>query len=110
MSSSLSATEVKRHKWWGWGLDDVTFNWRNKPGFRPFVKEKIGLDLATMPDPLTPDLAEHEVPASKLGAEQREAFARVVGAENRSEEHTSELQSRGHIVCRLLLEKKKTKN
>src|SRR5439155_12158807 len=30
------------------------------------------------------------------------AFARM-----RSEEHTSELQSRGHLVCRLLLEKKK---
>src|SRR5690625_5907918 len=28
----------------------------------------------------------------------------------RSEEHTSELQSRGHIVCRLLLEKKKINN
>src|SRR5690625_6732041 len=28
-------------------------------------------------------------------------------AKNRSEEHTSELQSRGHLVCRLLLEKKK---
>src|SRR5690625_1685220 len=27
--------------------------------------------------------------------------------ERRSEEHTSELQSRGHLVCRLLLEKKK---
>src|SRR5437870_10998389 len=27
---------------------------------------------------------------------------------SRSEEHTSELQSRGHLVCRLLLEKKKT--
>src|SRR5690625_7911178 len=27
----------------------------------------------------------------------------------RSEEHTSELQSRGHLVCRLLLEKKKQK-
>src|SRR5207253_1771809 len=27
--------------------------------------------------------------------------------EQRSEEHTSELQSRGHLVCRLLLEKKK---
>src|SRR5437660_5553815 len=27
--------------------------------------------------------------------------------EERSEEHTSELQSRGHLVCRLLLEKKK---
>src|SRR5690625_6541901 len=29
-------------------------------------------------------------------------------ARMRSEEHTSELQSRGHLVCRLLLEKKKT--
>src|SRR5690625_6960858 len=28
--------------------------------------------------------------------------------EERSEEHTSELQSRGHLVCRLLLEKKNT--
>src|SRR5439155_4150504 len=31
-------------------------------------------------------------------------------AESRSEEHTSELQSRGHLVCRLLLEKKKNMN
>src|SRR5258705_9462138 len=30
--------------------------------------------------------------------------------EYRSEEHTSELQSLRHLVCRLLLEKKKTKN
>src|SRR5690625_7016116 len=29
---------------------------------------------------------------------------------DRSEEHTSELQSRGHLVCRLLLEKKKNKD
>src|SRR5690625_5904600 len=28
----------------------------------------------------------------------------------RSEEHTSELQSRGHLVCRLLLEKKNINN
>src|SRR5690349_22627851 len=31
------------------------------------------------------------------------------GEENRSEEHTSELQSRRDLVCRLLLEKKKKK-
>src|SRR5207253_7757666 len=31
----------------------------------------------------------------------------VSGRQTRSEEHTSELQSRGHLVCRLLLEKKK---
>src|SRR5207253_11404878 len=33
--------------------------------------------------------------------------AHVFGRANRSEEHTSELQSRGHLVCRLLLEKKR---
>src|SRR5690554_7515726 len=31
-----------------------------------------------------------------------------VGLRSRSEEHTSELQSRPHLVCRLLLEKKKS--
>src|SRR3712207_7544284 len=33
--------------------------------------------------------------------------APVAAASTRSEEHTSELQSRQHLVCRLLLEKKK---
>src|SRR5687768_18053162 len=35
------------------------------------------------------------------------AVAGVLGLVLRSEEHTSELQSRLHLVCRLLLEKKK---
>src|SRR5690625_6952288 len=39
--------------------------------------------------------------STRLGA----AKARKTKA-SRSEEHTSELQSRGHLVCRLLLEKK----
>src|SRR5690625_5559834 len=34
--------------------------------------------------------------------------ADVIDIGLRSEEHTSELQSRGHLVCRLLLEKKKS--
>src|SRR5258708_13230285 len=33
---------------------------------------------------------------------------RWIAADNRSEEHTSELQSPDHLVCRLLLEKKNT--
>src|SRR5690625_5410723 len=33
----------------------------------------------------------------------------IIDHGQRSEEHTSELQSRGHLVCRLLLEKKKKK-
>src|SRR3989442_3994318 len=42
----------------------------------------------------TADVEEHD------GGQREEA--------ERSEEHTSELQSRPHLVCRLLLEKKKT--
>src|SRR5207253_11199755 len=39
----------------------------------------------------------------------RRTWARYRLNSLRSEEHTSELQSRGHLVCRLLLEKKKKK-
>src|SRR5437660_4562240 len=41
--------------------------------------------------------------ASSVGNRSATSF----GGFCRSEEHTSELQSRGHLVCRLLLEKKK---
>src|SRR2546422_6828846 len=43
-----------------------------------------------------------------VGPGVRELLAQAPGLE-RSEEHTSELQSRLHLVCRLLLEKKKKK-
>src|SRR2546422_3100522 len=49
--------------------------------------------------PLELDLPQHELDA-----------ADDHGVVPRSEEHTSELQSRLHLVCRLLLEKKKKKN
>src|SRR5215510_16272841 len=39
----------------------------------------------------------------------RAAWRPISICASRSEEHTSELQSRGHLVCRLLLEKKKKK-
>src|SRR2546429_6718648 len=51
---------------------------------------------------------EHELPAAAVvdvGWVNGLAAIRSLG---RSEEHTSELQSRLHLVCRLLLEKKKT--
>src|SRR5690625_6433420 len=52
--------------------------------------------------PLTPTGRYHDVPSALT------AWARVTGSASRSctrsEEHTSELQSRGHLVCRLLLE------
>src|SRR2546425_6274696 len=40
---------------------------------------------------------------------RRARFLQVVDAVDRSEEHTSELQSLAYLVCRLLLEKKKKK-
>src|SRR5438309_5204725 len=41
------------------------------------------------------------------GIQRQPARALKVRARRRSEEHTSELQSQFHLVCRLLLEKKK---
>src|SRR2546422_7181059 len=52
------------------------------------------------------------VPLSRSGAQARRGPTTVAlpagsgGLTKRSEEHTSELQSRLHLVCRLLLEKK----
>src|SRR3712207_7551289 len=46
--------------------------------------------------------------AAETVALARAQLAHLVPAEHRSEEHTSELQSRQYLVCRLLLEKKKT--
>src|SRR6266702_6113194 len=47
---------------------------------------------------------DSSVPWAQYYILAREASHRYA---ERSEEHTSELQSRGHLVCRLLLEKKK---
>src|SRR2546422_8610974 len=51
-------------------------------------------------------------PESLVMAYQNDAVNTFPGLVHtaRSEEHTSELQSRLHLVCRLLLEKKKKKN
>src|SRR3989454_8530425 len=49
-----------------------------------------------------------EAPADVVQKEWERAYVRV--QKQRSEEHTSELQSPCNLVCRLLLEKKKKKN
>src|SRR5690625_5918774 len=66
---------------------------------------------------VTPPARTGDSPTSSIGVRpvkltpaQRDqiavdAAARYRAGESRSEEHTSELQSRGHLVCRLLLEK-----
>src|SRR5687768_18118013 len=55
--------------------------------------------------------AEHEYKEAKVPAARRRKTGQLEAhLVERSEEHTSELQSRLHLVCRLLLEKKKKKN
>src|SRR3989442_11837606 len=57
-----------------------------------------------------PILARIEIRGDPQGERARQAWFSSTDAPagSRSEEHTSELQSRPHLVCRLLLEKKKT--
>src|SRR2546422_8558377 len=54
-----------------------------------------------------PGLADQHPVVILPGDEEDLAPHRRPGDPSRSEEHTSELQSRLHLVCRLLLEKKK---
>src|SRR5436309_8986467 len=53
------------------------------------------------------DATEELAVLTVLGPETDSVLGVELGAEPRSEEHTSELQSRENLVCRLLLEKKK---
>src|SRR5438045_1573502 len=78
------------------------------PGMASPVRARVGKMLAD----LTPgDLNRFFFTLG--GAEANENAIRIArmvsGRQKRSEEHTSELQSLRHLVCRLLLEKKKTK-
>src|SRR5262245_64892876 len=59
--------------------------------------------------PYTTLFRSEVVPARETRAVNHLAEDPGVRAEERSEEHTSELQSLRHLVCRLLLEKKKKK-
>src|SRR5947208_10375846 len=69
-------------------------------------------DLHSFPTRRSSDLERDRLPASPCGREDRIGETRLESVTScdraqRSEEHTSELQSPDHLVCRLLLEKKK---
>src|SRR5690349_22477202 len=66
-------------------------------------------------EPITPEAVEKVIVREKaemarLGVAGALVLLPTLGGQTRSEEHTSELQSRRDLVCRLLLEKKKMKN
>src|SRR5690625_7053381 len=67
-----------------------------------FVKYCLGCDTLGIVFTLTVEAIFEHIQVHGAERDVTEVVQRV-----RSEEHTSELQSRGHLVCRLLLEKKK---
>src|SRR5205814_7403814 len=66
------------------------------------VKEEVSVWLSESPRAIAINV-ERELPSASIRTRDYRA------GERRSEEHTSELQSLRHLVCRLLLEKKKKK-
>src|SRR2546422_1470370 len=88
----------------------------NRPRYRPLSRQARELNAARicydhlagrLSVDLTDSLIMHEY-IVVVGDEAAEIT--TAGTRFRSEEHTSELQSRLHLVCRLLLEKKKKMN
>src|SRR3989449_3082849 len=78
--------------------------------FRSRFNRKIGMythKMFTVAGEPIDDAAKYQA-YLKTVLPQPEHYQVVHNIEKRSEEHTSELQSRLHLVCRLLLEKKKT--
>src|SRR5690625_6751889 len=74
----------------------------------PFCLYAVGArDLHAFPTRRSSDLTRIRVSTWVSTGMSAWLSLRTRASQARSEEHTSELQSRGHLVCRLLLEKKK---
>src|SRR5437870_3204896 len=89
----------------GVGLEGDRYALGRGTFFKPEPSHELTLIEAEAIEALSRDCAIELAP----GAARRNLVTRDVPLNHRSEEHTSELQSRGHLVCRLLLEKKKNK-
>src|SRR5690625_6205252 len=68
--------------------------------------EMLNKGLGIMDSTASSLCMDNEIPLIVFSIMEEGNIKKVI----RSEEHTSELQSRGHLVCRLLLEKKKNDN
>jgi alkyldihydroxyacetonephosphate synthase len=70
--------EVQHQKWWGWGVEGISFTYDDKPRFPAFAMDKIGIDLSApkSPPPVFDDL---EVPESRLGTEANNGVSGELG-------------------------------
>ncbi|CAA9392824.1 MAG: hypothetical protein AVDCRST_MAG35-488, partial [uncultured Quadrisphaera sp.] len=72
---------VQHMKWYGWGVEGVSFHHEDKPALRPFVQEIIDLDLDTPPGRQV-QLSDLDIPAPMIGDELLAELRGVVGEEN----------------------------
>ncbi|MEE1617916.1 FAD-binding oxidoreductase [Brachybacterium sp. J153] len=97
--SNTTAADVKRHKWWGWGLDDVSFSVENRPAFVELAQREVGVDLIHAPAVAEPDLSAFDVPASRLPDPAREALVAALGeTEVRTDDEFRVLHSFGRSL------------
>jgi alkyldihydroxyacetonephosphate synthase len=72
---------VQHMKWYGWGVEGVSFHHEDKPGLQPFVQAVLDVDLNTPPAPQT-QLSDLDIPAPLIGEELLASLRGIVGAEN----------------------------
>ncbi|WP_371740948.1 FAD-binding oxidoreductase [Frigoribacterium sp. CFBP 13729] len=70
---------VAHMKWWGWGVEGVAFHHEDKPGFAPFVKKIVGVELTQGQHDTGLDFAQLTVPASRASAEVLDSLVQIVG-------------------------------
>src|SRR2546425_6618970 len=87
-------------------FDNIAYGLRLKRVPKPEIAKRVEAALALVEIGDIDAVARRKPAALSGGQQQRVALARALVVE-RSEEHTSELQSLAYLVCRLLLEKKK---
>jgi len=65
-------------KWWGWGLEEISFSHADKPGLRPFIRHHLDVDVGrTTTRPLPFDALS--VPESSLSPDLRAVLEEAVG-------------------------------
>jgi alkyldihydroxyacetonephosphate synthase len=72
---------VKHMKWWGWGVEGVSFHHEDKPAFRPFLIKIIDLDVNTPPvSPMSLD--DLPIPAPLISVQLLAELTDAFGAYN----------------------------
>src|SRR5207253_6015518 len=107
---------IKRHPEWDFPyvvLGDILLFRKDFVGAERLLTKAVRINPKSPPAHLIlADVLTYQDSKEKraLAVQEAKAALMLIGQHVRSEEHTSELQSRGHLVCRLLLEKKKRKD